>query len=79
MIDAEFVREQVMPYYYTEFKMGENGSLVPLDLHRVLADPFLENLVRGKLDRLRTRVLPQYQALITAINEVCASIDSLTP
>jgi hypothetical protein len=74
-VDAEFSKEQVLPYYRSKFKSITEDIHLPFDVESVLGDPLYENLIIEKLTRLRNRLLPQYEALIAAIDQVCDQID----
>jgi len=76
-LDLEFSTERVQPYFYERFRRSDGGEWAPIDNFDLLrTDPYLENLVTMKLSRLQRRLLPGYDELTTAIQDVLAEIDA---
>lgn len=74
VIDQDFSRYQVFPYFNSNFRGAENGEWIPIDYEALRADPFFENLALEKLRRLRGRLLPGYDVLTSGIRDVLDEI-----
>ncbi len=76
LIDRNFSRNQVAPYFNTRFRSTEDGERLPIDYNVLRSDPLFENLTLEKLRRLRERLLPNYDGLTAGIRDVISEIET---
>ena len=73
--DREFVTSRIGPFFDENFRAETPTDLVPIDYDSLRSNQKFRNLCMGKLLRLRTRVLPNYEETIKMIRRLTLQID----
>ena len=73
--DRAFVTSRVGPFFDENFRAETPTDLVPIDYESLRSNQKFRNLCMGKLLRLRSRVVPNYEETIEVIRRLTLQID----
>ena len=77
IVDSEFTRDKILPYFYSRFRrQSEERSWKPIAYDELRSDLVFENIVLAKQSRLRNLLLPRFEEISEAIQEILADIES---
>ena len=74
--DSEFTRDKILPYIYPRLRRQPGQDWHPIEYANLRSDPVFNNMALAKQSRLRNFLLPRFEEITEAIQDILDDTES---